>query len=775
MFDLSPEVIDKLLFLLVMGLAMYAYITQRLSVITIALVTMVLLMVFDLLTLDQALSGFSSPATISIGAMFILTTGLIKTGAVEPLTRHIARFASGSYPRLILAMAVVIPVCSAFMNNTPIVVMMVPVVMGLARGIGVPPSKLLMPLSFFAILGGTCTLIGTSTNLLIDDIYRVETGIHLDIFDFSLLGSIVLLIGGTFTVLTSKKLLPDRTSLSSILPPKKRASYVTEVVVNEGSPLIGKTAKDVFPSKGKLRFIQLIRESEIQMKASAGKEPLQMGDAIILEGEPAALNELLHSDDVTLGTVLEDNLRVPMRTFERYLFELVVLPDSPLVGNQISMLKLNKLYGIKLVAIQRGGRHHRQDMRGMRIKSGDMFLVQGDQQALTALKDTPDFLVIEEVEKSITKPAQAKWALGSMVAVVVLTAVTTIPLVVWALAGVVFLILIRVLGTDDCIAAVDFNVLFLLVGTIPLGHAFVSTGLTDDIAHFLLVVVGGDNPFLLVGSLYLVTNILTSLISNTAVAALMTPLAIGLAHQLGIDSKPLIMTVAYAASAAFATPIAYQTNIIVMGPGGYTFGDYMKIGVPLSLLICLVVTIAVPFIWPLQPLPSNNVETETARTHGDNFFDTDGDLQGLLQRAEKQGVSPAEEVGGGLTGADQEGLTGHADALSQELLLDVHGQGLQAVDLTAAAADGTGLVDLLHQVPLAPLSVDHRQPQLVERQDLRLERVVGKAPPQRLFDPFAPVRLARADEIDHHQTADAAGLNLSRGFGGGFQVGAQGA
>jgi len=598
--EITTELLEKIEFLIILAGTMYFYISQRLSVIATALVSIVALLITGILDLREALSGFSSPATVSIGAMFILSAGLIKTGSLDPLIDKLASFSGGSYFKLILAMAVTIPIASAFTNNTPIVVMMVPVIVSLARQLDIPSSKLLMPLSFLAILGGTMTLIGTSTNLLIDEIYTQETGIHLDIFDFTPMGAIVLLVGGTFLVITGQRFLPKRESLTSILPPERRSSYVTEVVVQPDSPLVDQIIGETFPKGGNLRFLHLIREGDIQYAARPESQKIQVEDALILEGTPEALNDLLVDKAVEVGTVLEDSTRVPMRTFSRTVFELVVLPDSPLVGNKISKLKLNKLYGVKVIAVQRGGRHHRMDIRGMRIKSGDMFLVQGDQKAMNALRDSSDFLVIEEVGKTIPRRDKAAWALGVMLAVVALTALTHLPLVVWALAGVLVLIISGCLGTDDCVAALDFNVLFLLIGTIPLGIAFVRTGLTDDVAHFLVEVVGAEHPLLLIATLYLVTNVLTSLISNTAVAALMTPLAIGLAHQLGIESKPLIMTVAFAASAAFATPIAYQTNIIVMGPGGYNFKDFLRYGTPLSILIWLTVSLMIPILYPLQ-------------------------------------------------------------------------------------------------------------------------------------------------------------------------------
>ena len=590
---------DKLLFLLILIGSMSLFITQKVSVSVAALVTIAALCLSGLITIDQALAGFSSEATIAIGCMFVLSTGLIKTGALEPLTAKLAQWSGGEYWRLILAMALIVPAASAFTNNTPVVVMMVPVIMGLGRRFEISPSKLLMPLSFFAILGGTCTLIGTSTNLIVDEIYRQQSGIHLSIFSFTPLGVTVLFFGAGFILIYARRILPHRDSLSSLLPKSMRSKYVTEVFVQEGSPLLGQVPSDAFPKGGTMRLVQLVRGEKLYNPIDAKAIHICLEDALILEGSPTDLENLLATFAVSLGTVLEDNVRVPMRTFSLAMFELVVLPDSPYVGSNVQELTLNKHYGVKVMAIQRGGRHHRADIRNLSLKSGDMLLVQGDEKAIAALKDSPDFLVVEDLGDIIPKRHKAPIALGIMVMVVLLTTLTNIPLVVWSIVGVIMLVVTRCLRTQDAIEALDFNVLFLLIGTIPLGQAFMATGLTEDLGHGLMYMVGEAHPALMVSAIYLVTNLLTSLLSNTATAVLMTPLAINISGQLGLESQPFVMAVAFAASASFATPMGYQTNIIVMGPGGYTFGDYMKLGLPLSLLIWIVASIAIPLIWPL--------------------------------------------------------------------------------------------------------------------------------------------------------------------------------
>ena len=591
---------DKILFLAILSGAMTLFVTQRVPVTITALLTITALVGTGLIPLDAALSGFASPATITIGAMFVLSAGLIKTGALEPLTAKLASWAEGSYFKLILAMALTIPLASAFMNNTPVVVMLVPVVMALGRKFSISPSKMLMPLSFFAILGGTCTLIGTSTNLLIGEIYHARGGTQLGIFDFTPLGLLFLLFGGGFILVFGKRLLPLRDSLSSLLPVGQRSKYVTEVTVHEGSPLVGQKVADIFPGSGSIRFIQLIRREDFFIGNQAKDMVIALDDALILEGGPGDLANLLSTEKVALGTVLEDSARVPMRTFSLSMFELIVLPDSSSIGSRLSELQLYRHFGVKVMAIQRGGRHHRMAIRGMRLKGGDMLLVQGDMNGIAALKDSPEFLVVEDVEEHIQKPHKAGQAISIMAGVVLLATLTPIPLAFWALLGVCLMVLTRCLRSEEAIRALDFNVLFLLIGTIPLGDALIRTGLSEDLAHFLVVVIGQGHPFLMVAGVYLVTNLLTHLLSNTAVAVLMTPLALGLATETGVDPKPLVMAVAFAASTALATPIGYQTNIIVMGPAGYKFGDFVKAGLPLCLLLWAIATVAIPFIWPFH-------------------------------------------------------------------------------------------------------------------------------------------------------------------------------
>ena len=590
---------EKIYFLMILFVTMALYTSQVIPVIQTSLITITALILSGLLPLTVAFSGFSSPATILVGSMFVLSAGLIRTGALEPLMARLAKWSDGSYLKLILTMAATIPLASAFMNNTPVVVMMVPVIMGLGRRFDIPPSKLLMPLSFFAILGGTCTLIGTSTNLIVDEIYHQKGFPALQIFDFTPLGLILLAAGGMYILIFGRTILPTRDSLTALLPVNKRSRYVAEVIVQPGSSLIGKTIKAIFRNKGPLKFLQILRGEEFYTYYQAGGIIIEPHDALILEGSPQELTNLLSSRQVSLGTVVEDSERVPVRTFSLTMFEIVVLPESPYIGCLVNELNLHKSHGLKVMAILRGNRHHRTAIRKMRIKAGDMLLVQGDLKDIPKLKDAANLLVIEDLKNVVHRSDRGPIALAIMIGVILLASLTKLPLVLWAILGIIAMIRTRCLNTEEAIAALDFNVLFLLIGTIPLGTALSRTGLDTDLVRFVTAMANPEQPFLFISALYLITNILTSLLSNTAVAVLMTPLALSLAHEVGVDPKPLILTVAFAASAAFATPISYQTNIIVMGPAGYKFSDYLRVGGPLAILLWLISSIMIPLIWPL--------------------------------------------------------------------------------------------------------------------------------------------------------------------------------
>jgi di/tricarboxylate transporter len=532
--------------------------------------------------------------------MFVLSAGLIRTGALEFLVQFMRRGARGSVTRLIIMLAIVVGLSSAFLNNTPVVVMIVPVALALARQCSVPPSKILLPVSYFAILGGTCTLIGTSTNLLVDDVYRAGGGPGFTIFEFAPLGLCFFALGSLYILATNRRLLPERSPLTQLLPEDRGATFVTELVVGPGAALVGRPIREVLPpARTDVRLLEIVRGEHVMFAANALDESVEPGDSLIVEGAPQGIASFIESNGVRIASVVEDEKRVEVRSMDLMIVEAVVLPDSPFVGRAVSSLGLNRLYGVKIMAIQRHGLQHRYHLRGMRLKGGDVLLLQADRRGLGALRETGAVMVVEGVDRLLVQSAQAPLALGVLLAVVVLAFTNIVPLSIAAIGGVGVLLATRCLRTREAIAALDAPILLLIVGTIPLGLGLQRTGLAETLVMHVAQWLGTAGPVAALSLSYMMTSLLSSFLSNNATALLMAPIAVGMAASFGVDPKPFLIAIAFGASASFATPIGYQTNLIVMGPGGYTFGDYLRFGLPLNILLWIAATFLIPVFYPL--------------------------------------------------------------------------------------------------------------------------------------------------------------------------------
>ncbi len=591
---------DQLLFVLILLAAVVLFATRALPYEATSTLVLGALALSGILSVEEALSGFSNPATITIGAMFVLSAGLIRTGALEFLVQILRRGSGDSLARLIFVLALVVGISSAFLNNTPVVVMMIPVVLAISRHTGRRSSKLLLPVSYFAILGGTCTLIGTSTNLLVDEFYRASGGSGFEIFDFAPLGICYFLIGTLYIFFAHGKLLPDRTPLSAMLPEDRGATFVTELIVRRETPLIGKLLRDVLPPDSKtVRLLEIVRGEQVIFAANAMGELIAPDDSLIVEGTPQGITEFIDRHGLRIASVVEDEKRVEVRSMDLSIAEAVVLPDSPFVGRPVSRLGLNRLYGVKVMAIQRHGLQHRYHIRGMRLKGGDVLLVQTDRRGLDALRETGAVMVVEGVERLMVQKAKAPLALGVLGAVIALTTLNVAPLAVLAVLGAGALIATRCLRATEAVSSLDTPVLFLIAGSIPLGLAMEKTGLAELLVHGVVELLGGFGPVFVLSGFYLLTGILSAFLSNNATAVLMSPLALGVASTLGVDARPFLLAIAFGASASFATPVGYQTNLIVMGPGGYTFGDFLRFGLPLNVILWIAATFLIPVFYPL--------------------------------------------------------------------------------------------------------------------------------------------------------------------------------
>lgn len=590
--------------ILVVVLALF--ITRWLPIETTALLIPPVLVLTGILDVPTALSGFSNPATITIAALFVISAGLMRTGALDAVAGALQRRARGSVTRLLVLMALTVPFVSAFMNNTPLVAMLMPAILAVSRQMNVRPSKLMIPLSYFAILGGTCTLIGTGTNVLVNEIYKTwqhQTGLPahgFHMFEFAPMGLIMLTAGLLFILLVGRRILPERTTLSSILPPQRTAKFVTEIQIEANSNLLRRPVRDVFQAFPAVGLLELIRQEEVFLALQARDLTLEEDDALIIEGTSKAIAEFLTRTHVSLASVVEDDQRVPMRTMELMLAEGVVLPDSPFADRTVGDLALNKHYGVKVLAVQRGGFHLRKKIRHMVLRPGDVLLLQGGPKEYEALRESEAVLLVEGVEHAVRHHGRMGVAIAILLAVVGLAACTRIPIVILAVAGAALMIQLRCLRLEEAIRSLDIPVLALLAGSIPLGHAIASTGLAQAAVDQIMRVVSDSPPIVPLSVLYATTSLLTEFMSNQATAVLLAPIALQLAAHLGLDPRPFLMAVCYGASASFSTPIGYPTNLIVMGPGGYRFSDYARIGIFMNVLMWALATQFIPILWPLK-------------------------------------------------------------------------------------------------------------------------------------------------------------------------------
>lgn len=605
------------------------YVTNRLPTEVTATATIVALMATGLLSPAEALSGFSSTATITVAAMFVLSAGLMRTGALEVATIYLGRFAKGSARRLLLLLALVETPASAFMNNTPVVVMMIPVVVSLCRQYNLRPSKFLLPVSYFAVLGGTITLLGTSTNILVSELYRKAGGPGFGLFEFSALGLIYAAAGIAFIVFIGHRLLPDYSPLASLTGGRSHSTYITELIVNGDSKINGKMATDVFerialtdrsqppqpirrhrrlqsqrtrqnnenhPSS--VTLLEVLRQGQSLQAESLHSLQLEPGDILVVSGAPKDIHLFQQTHNLDLATVIEDEERKATTDLEEQVIEAVVMPGSEMVGNTIGQLMLNRRFGVKVMGLQHQGAQQVQGLRTQRLEVGDVLLLRGKTAGLRKAAEACRLLLVEGVEDTLVRKTKNTTALIIMALVVLLASFSEIPIVVLALAGAVAMVLTRCLRIDEALGALEPSTLMLLVGTIPVGVAMESTGLANTLVNGLLVLSGDANPRLFLALFYLMTALLTELISNNAVAVLLTPVALSLAASLNISPTPLLAALLFGASAAFMTPFGYQTNAIVMGPGGYKFIDYLRIGAPLQLIMVLIASFMIPTFWP---------------------------------------------------------------------------------------------------------------------------------------------------------------------------------
>ncbi|WP_153952696.1 SLC13 family permease [Halosegnis longus] len=542
----------------------------------------------------EGLSGFASSATITVLAMFILSAGVQKTGVVQLLGAKLADLTGGSESKQLSAIIGTVTPLSGLINNTAAVAILLPMVTDLAHEGGNSPSKLLLPLSYASMFGGTLTLIGTSTNVLASELAVPYLGEPFSMFEFTALGVIVAIAGTIYLMTLGRWLTPARIPPEDDLTAEfELRDYLTEAIVREDSPLVGEQIGETLrETEFDVDVIQLIRGDEVFLEPF-GAKTIQAGDVFALRTDRDTLVELLDAEGLDLADVTVDEAELELAESTQNLIEVVVAPGSFLVGESLTSANFRTRYNATVLAVRRGGDLVRRRLDNVRFRVGDTLLVQATGDSVDRLANNPDFIVAGEVERPDFRESKIPVAVALVLGVVAVAALTPIPIVVAALAGALGMVLTGCLDPGEVYDAVQWDVIILLAGVIPLGITMQNTGGAAFIAEGVVLASAGLPPLAVLGLLYLVTATLTNIISNNAAVVLMIPVAATVATEVGGDVFAFILAVTFAASTAFMTPVGYQTNLFVYGPGGYRFTDYLRVGTPLQLLFAVVTTLGI--------------------------------------------------------------------------------------------------------------------------------------------------------------------------------------
>jgi len=552
------------------------------------------LFVSGVLTPHEALCGFSSEGMITIGVLYVVVAGLQATGGLNWVTRHVFGIPKNDISarsRLMWPVAAI----SAFLNNTPVVAMFLPVVHQWTKNSKIQPSQVMIPLSYAAVLGGICTLIGTSTNLVVNDLYKDHFGSQgLSMFEISKLGIPCAIAGVLFMIFAGRKLLPNRGGADKAFDNPRQ--YTLEVLVDKGSPLIGKTMEaaglDSF-SSGCLA--ELIRDSRV-ISVVQLDEPLRAGDRLIFVGGTDLVGELRTISGLTIADDQLFKLEAPKH--ERCLVEAVVSNTCPLVGKTLSEGAFRSVYNAVVLAVARSGERLTGKIADIKLRPGDTLLVESHAGFIPRQRDSRDFYLISAVEGSTpVRTEKGLLALVILLSMVVVAALNWLPMLEAAALAAAAMLLTGCCTFGEARKSIEWNVLIVIAAALGIGQALDKTGAAATLATAMLSV-SGTNPWIALASLYIGATILTELITNNAVAALVFPIAMSTAERLDVNPMPFVICLMIAASSSFATPIGYQTNMMVYGPGGYRFTDYFKAGIPLTLVVGAMTILLTPLIWP---------------------------------------------------------------------------------------------------------------------------------------------------------------------------------
>jgi di/tricarboxylate transporter len=588
--------------LVLMAAALVAFVKELFPIEVTALGLLAILLASGVIEPQEALAGFSSTAVVAIACLFVLSHALTKTGLLETVADWVGDHAHARPELIMLLLLVAVSFGSGFLNNTAVVALSIPLVMKLCRRLDLSPSKVLLPLSYASILGGTLTLIGTSTNLLVSSLME-DAGVKpLGMFEISIAGTVMLVVGLVYILLTASRLLPSRAASGALTDRYLGGGFLTELVVGNGSVLIGHNlSEEHISERFGVTVLEIVRnhsETHLEDVATVG---LRKSDHLVVQGE---LDDILRMRR-ELGLQLLPDAKLTdtdLTTGGQVLVEAWIAPGSQMAGRTLKQLDFHHHYGAFVLAVRRVGTTLKKRLGDVVLRLADALLILAPRERLDEMEASGDVKILSEHDVHLRR--QPRWWVVLIVlpAVIVAAALGWVEIAAGALIGAIVLLLSRVITPEEAYRSMNWPVLFMIAAFVPVGHAFQVTGTADFLARGLLLVgrwVTPDlAPYVVLATLYLLTSALTQIASNSAAAIVVAPIALSLGPSLGVDSRPFVIAVCFAASAAFVTPMSYQTNLMVYVPGEYRFGDFLRFGIPLGLVMWILSVILIPIFWP---------------------------------------------------------------------------------------------------------------------------------------------------------------------------------
>lgn len=594
-----------LLTLTVIVIALIFFIAEWYPIDFVAICIPVVLITLGLITTDEGFSGFSNSATITVMAMFILSSGITRTGIIQMARNFLIEWGGTTTNKQILVLGIIVGPISGFINNTAVVALFLPIVENWCKKQKIAVSKILIPLSYLTILGGAITVIGTSTNVLASELSKQLGYKEFGLFQFTELGLITFVSGLLYLVFFAPSLLPKQEPESDLLNQDYQLQdYVSEIVISPHSSLIGKTLRQSrIQRQFDLDVLEIIHQGNHFPQPLADKT-LSAGDILLVRGSRKDLLQVRDAKEIEIladSKFEETTLKDELTTEEEKVAEVLILSNSRLIGSTLKDLRFRQRYNVTVLAIRRGQELVRERLGKVPLRFGDLMLVQGPKESFIGLQTTRELLVIEEEDVETLRQDKAWIAVGIIIGVVLVAALNWLPILMTALIGVILMVFTGCLKPGEIYGAVRWDVIFLLAGLIPLGIAMDKSGATQWLADNLVTLGGDLSGFWILLFFFVITSLLTEILSNNASVVLMIPIAVKVAETLNLNPYAFMFAVTFAASNSFMTPIGYQTNTMVYGAGGYRFIDFVRVGGPLNLLMALITPIFIVLLYGLKP------------------------------------------------------------------------------------------------------------------------------------------------------------------------------